>query len=707
MGEKPTDEYLMQRVKELELESARLKQIEEEIKHRLAYESALSQISAMAVQAEDIAKFQDESLAIIGQTMGVSRAYIFEHHPETDTMDNTVEWCSSGVLPQKDHLQGVPAGAAPWWVATLKEGGVICFDDIEQIPDEGAKDLLRPQGILSILVAPLFVSGRYFGFIGFDECSRYRKWPPEDVELLLAMYRIIAGVIERQRAEQALQFEHSQLLSIFDGIDEPMYVSDPKTYEVLFVNRALAGKLKKNPIGKMCYREFQGFESPCPFCTNEIILEKYPASYQWEHYNPVIEKFYSLHDRIIQWPDGRYVRLEIAIDITERKQAEKDREKLQAQLNQAQKMESIGTLAGGIAHNFNNVLMGIQGRASLLTVDKDPSHPDYEHLKGIEQCVRNATDLTRDLLGFARGGKYEVKPTVLNSLIQHENRMFGSTKKEIRIHEKYAKDLWTVEVDQAQIRQALLNLYLNAWQAMPGGGSLFIQTDNVIIGEQYSQFHEITPGKYVKISVTDTGSGFDDAVRDKIFDPFFTTNVTSQSSGLGLASVYGIIKNHGGFIDVYSKKREGSTFYIYLPASEKDVVTEGSTSVRHDIQYGQGTVLLVDDEEMVAEVCRKVLEQLGYRVLVAVSAEEALEIYGKQNDEIDLVILDMIMPGKGGGETFDGLKQIDGDVRVLLSSGYSINGRAREILDRGCNGFIQKPFALDELSRKVKEVLER
>ena len=177
MGEKPTYDELKQRVEELEQESARLKQIETEIKHRLAYGSALSQISAMAVQTENIEKFQDESLAIIGETMGVSRAYIFEHRPETDTMDNTVEWCSPGVRPQKDHLQGVPAGATPWWVTTLKEGGVICFDDIEAVPDEGAKDILRPQGILSILVAPLFVSGRYYGFIGFDECSRYRKWP--------------------------------------------------------------------------------------------------------------------------------------------------------------------------------------------------------------------------------------------------------------------------------------------------------------------------------------------------------------------------------------------------------------------------------------------------------------------------------------------------------------------------------------------------
>jgi signal transduction histidine kinase len=707
MVTKPTYEELKQRVRELEQESARLKQTEEEVRHRLIYESALSQISTMAVQAEDIAKFQDESLAIIGQTMDVSRAYIFEHHSETDTMVNTVEWCSSGVFPQKDHLQSVPADAAPWWVATLKEGEIICFEDIEDIPDEGAKEILRPQGILSILVAPLFVAGRYYGFIGFDECSRHRKWPPEDVDILLAMYRIITGVIDRQRAEQALQFEHSQLLSIFDGIDEPIYVSDPKTYEVLFINRALAAKLKQDPIGRMCYREFQGFESPCPFCTNEIILKQYPTAYQWEHYNPVIRKFYSLHDRIIQWPDGRGVRIEMAVDITERKQAEKDREKLQAQLNQAQKMESIGALAGGIAHNFNNVLMGIQGRASLMLMDKDPSHSDYEHLNGIEQCVRSAAELTRDLLGFARKGKYEIKPTALNSLIKNENRMFGSTKKEIRFHEKYAKDLWVVEVDQGQIRQALLNLYVNAWQAMPGGGELYIQTDNIALDGEYLKSSKIIPGRYVRISVTDTGIGMDDAIREKIFEPFFSTKEAGQGSGMGLASVYGIIKNHGGFLRVYSEKGEGTSFSIYLPASEREVVEESSGTLRDDIQYGRGTILLVDDEDMIVEVGRKGLESLGYQVLVALSGEEALDIYGKQKDEIDLVMLDMIMPGMGGGETFDRLKALDGSVRVLLSSGYSINGRAQEILDRGCRAFIQKPFTLKELSQKVKAVFTR
>ena len=393
-------------------------------------------------------------------------------------------------------------------------------------------------------------------------------------------------------------------------------------------------------------------------------------------------------------------------DITARKQAEDEREELQAQLNQVQKMESVGILAGGIAHNFNNILMGVQGRTSLMKMDKDTSDPDYEHLKGIEECVRNAVELTRDLLGFARGGKYEVKPTGLNALIRHENRMFGRTKKEVRVHGEYEKDLWAVDVDQGQLRQALLNLYLNASQAMPSGGDLYIQTKNVTLDEEYIKPFAVVPGRYVKISVTDTGVGMDAATREKIFDPFFTTRDVGQGSGLGLASVYGIIKNHGGFINVYSEEGEGSTFNIYLPASEKEIAEGTLRPDRHKIQYGQGTVLLVDDEEMVIQVGQGMLEMLGYLVFTAGSGQEALDMYEKQKDAIDLVILDMIMPFMGGGETFDRLKAIDGNVQVLLSTGYSINEQAKEILDRGCIGFIQKPFSMEDLSRKMYETLD-
>jgi two-component system cell cycle sensor histidine kinase/response regulator CckA len=232
-------------------------------------------------------------------------------------------------------------------------------------------------------------------------------------------------------------------------------------------------------------------------------------------------------------------------------------------------MEAIGTLAGGIAHDFNNLLMAIQGRTSIMLMDKDSSHPDFGHLKGIEGYIGSAADLTKQLLGFARGGKYEVKPTDLNELIKKETRMFGRTKKEITIHEKYEDNLWPVEVDRGQIQQVLLNLYVNAWQAMPSGGELYIRTQNVTLDENYLKPHQFEPGRYVQISITDTGIGMDKATRERIFDPFFTTKEIGRGTGLGLASAYGILKNHGGFINVYSEKGHGSTFNIYLPASEK------------------------------------------------------------------------------------------------------------------------------------------
>ena len=405
--------------------------------------------------------------------------------------------------------------------------------------------------------------------------------------------------------------------------------------------------------------------------------------------------------------DGNLAGLRgIIIDITNRKREEQEREKLQAQLIQAQKMEAIGTLAGGIAHNFNNILMGVQGRTSLMMMDKDPSHLDFEHLEEIQAYVKDAVELTKDLMGFARGGKYEIKSTELNALIKYENKMFSRTKKEIQIREKYEKELWTVEVDRGQIQQVFLNLYVNAWQAMPGGGELYIQTENVTLDEQFIKPFEVPPGRYVKILVADTGRGMDESTQEKIFDPFFSTKDTSQGSGLGLASAYGIIKNHGGFINVYSQKGKGTSFNIYLPASDKEVVNESPRPGQPKTQHGEGTILFVDDEDMIIDVGRIMLGKLGYRVLIARNGREALDAYGKQGEQIDLVILDMIMPGLGGGEIFDRLKEVDGNVKVLLSSGYSIDGQANEILDRGCMGFIQKPFTLNELSIKVRETLE-
>jgi CheY-like chemotaxis protein len=347
--------------------------------------------------------------------------------------------------------------------------------------------------------------------------------------------------------------------------------------------------------------------------------------------------------------------------------------------------------------------MGIQGRTSLMLLDADRVHPFYEHLKETENYVMRAAELTKQLLGFARGGKYEVKPTDVNELVHESIGMFGRTKKEITIKAKYQEHLKPVEVDRSQIDQVLLNIYVNAWQAMPDGGMLYVQTYNVDLDEHFVCAYGVRAGQYVAISITDTGIGMDRQIAKRVFDPFFTTKEKDRGTGLGLASAYGIIKNHDGIITVESKKGQGATFTVFLPASNKDIIEEATDE--QEILTGSETVLLVDDEKLIIDVGGALLKKMGYRVLTAARGDKALEIYSRHKESISIVILDLVMPQTNGGEVYDSLKKIDPNVKVLLSSGYSVDGQATEILDRGCNGFIQKPFRMEELSKKIRAIL--
>ncbi len=383
---------------------------------------------------------------------------------------------------------------------------------------------------------------------------------------------------------------------------------------------------------------------------------------------------------------------------------EQEKETYRAQVFRSQKLESLGILAGGVAHDFNNLLMGIQGRASLLMLEAGITRTQMEHARAIEEYVQSATDLTRQLLGFARGGKYDVRPADMNAVLDHSAHLFGRTKKEIRIRKHLQPDLWNVDIDQRQIEQVLLNLFVNAWHAMPGGGDLGLRTENRELNPERAAARDLPPGRYVAVLVADTGVGMDQATMERIFDPFFTTKGMGRGTGLGLASAYGIMQNHGGRIEVQSAIGRGTTFVLFLPASREAVVEDEPG--RQAPLRGTETLLLVDDEEMIREVGRRMLESLGYEVLVAENGPEGLSLYRSRGDTIGMVILDMIMPIMGGGKTFRRLKEIDPDVRVLLCSGYSMDGQAREILDQGCMGFIQKPFDTAEISRQVRAVLD-
>lgn len=397
--------------------------------------------------------------------------------------------------------------------------------------------------------------------------------------------------------------------------------------------------------------------------------------------------------------DDRNKSIAIIVDVTEKKRFE-------LQLLEAQRLESIGTLAAGVAHDFNNLLMGIQGNTSIMLMDVKETHPYHERLLMIQNQIERAKQLTDQLLGYARKGKYTVQLFNLNPLIEETAETFGRTRKEISIHLDLTQGLLEIEADLGRIEQVLMNLFVNAADAMPRGGDLRIKTGNITHEKIVSTRYIAKSGQYVSLEVGDTGIGMDRETQQRIFEPFFSTKEMGRGTGLGLASVYGTVKSHGGYIEVESEKQRGTTFRIYLPATrETSKKTVRSKQKSKRAKTDPAVILLVDDEDDILTVGRDLLSALGYKVLEACSGEEALNIYAENQDTISLVILDIIMPRMSGNETFDGLKSINPSVKVLLCSGYSIEGEVSRILKKGANEFIQKPFTLEGLDKKIQTVL--
>ncbi|MFH1672177.1 MAG: response regulator [Pseudomonadota bacterium] len=492
---------------------------------------------------------------------------------------------------------------------------------------------------------------------------------------------------------------------IVNNISESLMIIDPRRFTIIAGNKTFFKEYgpPEKTIGKTCYEITHNSQSPCkapehPCPLNQSLETGLPAEAEHIHFDKSGNRRY-IQVSIYPMKDEKgevYKIIHLERDVTENV-------KMEERLRQVHKMEAVGVLAGGVAHAFNNLLMGIQGNASLALLDIDSTHPHYERLTTIENLVKRGAVLTSQLLGYARKGKYQVETINLNQLVEETSSTFGRTKKEIKIHCELEPDLSVIDADKGQIEQVLFDLYINAAEAMPNGGDLILKTTNTTYDNIKGTEFKPKQGKYVLITVRDTGPGMDKKTAERIFDPFFTTKGMVTGGGLGLSSAYGIIKGHGGYIDFDSVQGAGATFKIYLPVSAKKIVK--SVERVEKVVQKTGAILLVDDEEIILEVGKGLLEAIGYQALIAGDGKEAIEIYKENKGKIDVVILDMVMPEMGGGETYDRLREINSDIKVILASGYSIDGEASDILERGCNTFIQKPFQLKELSECINKVL--
>ena len=516
----------------------------------------------------------------------------------------------------------------------------------------------------------------------------------------------IWDVTERKQMEHTLQESEQRYRAVIENLQIGISVINPKM-EIIAINRFFQKIYPhvRPGLGQRCHEMYNDppGSSPCSYC-------------------PCVTTFQDgmVHESVTETPAGDGIRnyrivscpikdaqghvelvVELVEDITEKRA-------LQLQLAQAQKMEAVGTLAGGIAHDFNNLLTVVMGFSELLLAEKELDDQEYADLQKIFHAAKNGAELVQRLLTFSR--KVEPKPIPLNlnmRIVQVGKLLRRTIPKMIDIQMDLSEDLAEINADPTQMEQVLMNLGVNARDAMPDGGKLTLGTKNVTLDEEYCGIHsEAKPGKYVLLAVSDTGHGMNRVTIDHIFEPFYTTKELGRGTGLGLAMVYGIVKQHGGYITCYSEVEHGTTFNVYFPALEGEVEPDvEKTSVMP--AFGTETVLLVDDEELVRDLGARILSKAGYQVLTATNGKEALDLFEKERRQLSLVILDLIMPVMGGKECIKELLKIDPQAKVLIASGFSADTSTDEILGLGAKEFVTKPFRFKELLRQVRKTLDQ
>lgn len=756
-------------------------------------------------------------LAALGNAAQVSRVCIFENSCDSDGVivaNLLAEWCSSdvdlrnGESSVRRHLWH--DGGLGRWALLMRQGESIS-GDVSEFP-MCEQEVLRARSIHSLVAVPILVDGEWWGYVGFDECSRKRDWGAGELDAVKAAANMIGAAVQHERArwelfqfrdylqdlvhertrdlertnlelrgeidvrkstEEKLSMRAAELAALNrlgrkvnatlahetvaeSAVEEivkaltpdaavfflrrgryllPLAVSPVDTFEhgenvsVRPIGDCLCGQAATTGEFVFSLDIFRAPQQTCPcfksvgfrsvasiplVSDEEVLGVLVVASKSSRSFEEEVDFIQAFSNQVsiglrnallyeqLQW----HVR-ELRKGFHELQRAQEVREELEGQLRQVQKMEAIGTLAGGIAHEFNNLLQSVQGYAELLLMGKDPADADYPRLKAICRAAMRGGELTQQLLTFSRKSESKLRPIGLNQEIQETVRILERTlPKMIKIQLELADDLPLVQADPQQIEQVLINLALNARDAMPQGGTLTIESGKLLVDVDESPIQaKLPPGEYVRLRVKDTGHGMDSTLISRIFDPFFTTKEVGKGTGLGLAIVYGIIQNHSGAITCESEPGKGTCFDIYFPVgSPKDV--SAPTEVEGEVTGGRETILIVDDEDFLRTLGEQVLGLYGYVVLTAADADTAIAIYEKEHDRIDLIILDLIMPGKSGYQCMEKLFEINPEVRIIVASGYlEMEGLGSEKLSKA-RAVIRKPYEMRDLLHLIRRALD-
>jgi two-component system, cell cycle sensor histidine kinase and response regulator CckA len=654
-------------------------------------------------------------------TAAVAATYSAYHH-DTGELE-LVYIATDGFLLDRLHqvlgrsLLGLRMPVTPAMHAQILERAVAHVPDIPTlslgvIPGPVGAAIQRLFGIGDLVVLGFQREGR---LIGTTTLLAHAGHPPVGDEVLTIFSNLVSAALLRRQVERELIASEKRFRAIFDSVNEAIILHDVETGGIVDVNRTTVemfgfsqGELRDGGVGIISVGAPYGADEAVAKLRAAAAGE--PQRFEWHCRRRDGGLFWGEVD-VRRATLGDVNRLVVLVrDISRRKADEAERERLEQQFRQAQKMESIGRLAGGVAHDFNNLLTAMMGNITLAREDVAPGHPAQERLDEALRAGESAAGLTRQLLAFSRKQMIDPRVVQLNDVVRGVERLLQRLIGEhIELRTVTGAGLWPVRIDPGQFEQVLVNLAVNGRDAMPDGGRLTLATANAALdAEQCASRPWMTPGDFVSLTVTDTGSGMTDEVKTHLFEPFFTTKERGRGTGLGLAMVYGAVKQHGGSIEVESRLGRGTQVRIFLPAlpagTESVVVTP---SERAGARGGGETILLVEDEAAVRHLAARVLQRRGYRVLACADAGEAVAAATERDGQIDLLLTDVVMPGMNGRVLAERLREVWPGLKVLLTSGYSEEMAERRALPAGDTDFIAKPYSTEALARRVREILDR